>query len=225
MSTLADTTTESVARIIRAERLFAIVRGIAPGRIVDVTRALVKGGIGLLEVAIDHSDQNGVESVLSSLQRIKEEFAGKLCFGAGTVMTVEQVRLVADAGGRFVVSPNVDAAVIKATRDAGLYSLPGAITPTEICAARNAGANAVKLFPAGVLGPAYVKALLDPLKGASLIAVGGVGQDNLRQFLAAGCVGVGVGGSLVSAADADGSDFTGVEERARALVRTVRTST
>ena len=225
MNISADSATESVTRIIQAERLFAIVRGIAPERIVDVTRALLKGGIRLLEVAIDHSDQNGVEAVLSSLQRIKDEFAEKLCFGAGTVLNPKQVRLVADAGGRFVVSPNVNAAVIKATRDAGLYSMPGAMTPTEICAACDAGANAVKLFPAGVLGPAHVKALLDPLKGVPLIAVGGVGQDNLSQFIAAGCVGVGVGGSLVSAADTDGTDYTDVEGRAHALVHAVRAST
>lgn len=211
-----------VMNAINAEKLFAIVRGISADRIVPVARALHSGGVRLLEVAIDHSSSDGVAEVVRSLADLAANVGDELYFGAGTVLSPAQVRAVAAAGARFVVSPNVDPAVIAATRQAEMVSLPGAMTPTEVVTAREAGADAVKLFPAGVLGPAYVSALMEPLKGVPLIAVGGISDSNAASYLAAGATAVGVGGSLVNRRDAATGDWSALENRARALIAALR---
>lgn len=205
-------------RSIAAAKLFAIIRGIAPERTVPVAQALWRGGVRLLEVAIDHTAPAGVDDVVHAVSLVRQADLPELSVGAGTVLTVEQVGRVAEAGARFVVAPNVDPAVIAETVRRGMVALPGAMTATEIITARNAGAQAIKLFPAGVLGPGYLRALLDPLKGVPLIAVGGVNESNAADFIAAGALAVGVGGSLVKPADVAAGDFAAIEHRAAAMV-------
>lgn len=215
---------EATMRAITAQRLFAIVRGISPEHIVAVAEALRRGGVRLLEVAIDHTEPSGVDDVVRSLALIRagHDHLQDLIYGAGTVLTPDQVRMVDEAGARFIVSPNVDREVIKEAVRRGMVSLPGAMTPTEIVTARKAGAHAVKLFPAAPLGPGYLKALGDPLKGVPLIAVGGISDSNLADFLAAGAVAVGIGGGLVEPAAVAAGDFAAVERRAKAIVDAVR---
>lgn len=214
----------AVFDLILAEKLFAIVRGVGKDRIVETARALYRGGVRLLEVTFDQTSPAGIEETLESLRRLHTALGDQVCLGAGTVLDPEQVRLAARAGARFMVSPDVNPAVIGTTKEQGLVSLPGALTATEVVQARRAGADAVKLFPVGPLGPGYVKALGDPLKGIPLLAVGGVDAGNLARFLAAGAIGVGVGGQLVNAAEANAGRFAALEERARVCVAAVRSA-
>ena len=132
--------------------------------------------------------------------------------------TPRQAELTAEAGGAFVISPNTDAEVIKRTKELGMVSIPGALTPTEIVAADHAGADFVKLFPANVLGPSFVKAVLAPMKGAKLIAVSGVSPENIPEYLKAGCVGFGIGSNIVSSAAVASDDYKSITDSARKFV-------
>ena len=145
-----------------------------------------------------------------------------MCVGAGTVMTVEQVRQAAEAGAEYMISPNVDEAVIGETKRLGKVSIPGAMTPTEAAFAHKCGADIVKLFPAGLLGAAYIKAVKAPLKHIPVTAVGNVTVENCAEFIRAGAVGVGVGGSLVSATLVDEGKFDEITATARAYVAALR---
>ena len=143
--------------------------------------------------------QNESQTVtLDAIANIKKEMGDQVCVGAGTVMTVEQVRLAAEAGAEYMISPNTEPEVIYATKQLGKVSIPGAMTPTEVAYAYQCGADIVKMFPAGILGPGYIKAVKAPLKHVPVTAVGGVNAKNCVEFFKAGASGVGVGGNLVS---------------------------
>ena len=142
--------------------------------------------------------------------------------GAGTVTTPELVELTAKAQGRFIISPDVNEAVIARTRELDMVSLPGALTPTEVMTAYRAGADFVKVSPVGSLGVAYVKALRAPISHVKLMAVGGVNENNVADFLKAGMVGAGIGGNLVNQAWIDAGAFDKITETARALTEAVK---
>ena len=182
---------------IEQEKLIAILRGIPEDKILNLASALHRGGISLIEVTFDPKDAENAET-RTAIRRIREAFSGEVCVGAGTVLTVKQVRDAAEAGAEYIISPNVSEAVIRETKRLGLLSVPGALTPTEIQAAHEYGADFVKLFPVSNLGPAYVKAVAAPLSHIRLLAVGGVKPDNIRDFLAAGACGVGAAGNMVN---------------------------
>lgn len=185
--TVADDLFDTLARA----PLVAILRGVRPEEALAIGRALVAGGVRVIEVPLNSPDP------LSSIAALATDLDGRALVGAGTVMTTAEVAAVADAGGRLIVSPTVDAEVIAATRARGLASLPGAFTPTEIAAAHRAGADAVKLFPAEVMGVAGIRAVRAVFPPAvRMIAVGGVTPETARPMLAAGCVGLGVGSAL-----------------------------
>ena len=189
--------------------LIAILRGITPDEAVPVGEALVGAGIGIIEVPLNSPDP------LESIARLAACLGERALVGAGTVLTAGEVSQVADAGGRIVVSPNTDPAVIAATRAAGLVSAPGYFTPTEAFAALAAGADALKLFPAEAAGPALVKAHRAVLPQAvPLLVVGGVTPDRVGAYLEAGASGFGLGGGLYR----PGDDPDTVARRARAYV-------
>lgn len=204
---------KSVLERIYEEKIIAIVRGIPSDQIVDLARALAEGGVSCIEVTFD---QTSPEDTLASLRAIKSELGDVICLGAGTVMTVEQVERAAQAGAEYMISPNVDEAVIRATKALGKISIPGAMTPTETAFAYQCGADIVKLFPAGLLGPAYIKAVKAPLKHIPVSAVGNITIENCADFIQAGAVGVGVGGNLVSALLVNEGCFSQITATARA---------
>lgn len=183
---------------IRKYMAIAIVRGLGPAPMEALAEALCAGGVRMMEVTFDQARPETWPDTAASIRMLGHRFAGRLLAGAGTVMTAQQLHLAADAGARYIISPNVNEAIIRETRALGLVSLPGALTPTEIAAAYEAGANAVKVFPAGELGPGYIKAVRAPLSNVPLLAVGGVNEKNCASFIEAGCAGVGVGGNLVN---------------------------
>ncbi|MCG9663382.1 bifunctional 4-hydroxy-2-oxoglutarate aldolase/2-dehydro-3-deoxy-phosphogluconate aldolase [Vibrio mediterranei] len=181
---------------IEEHQVFAIVRGLDSDNVRPTMEALYSGGIRLVEVTFDR--KNGDENTLAALDILASEFQDKLIFGAGTVTTVEQVKAVKAMGGQFIVSPDFNADVVKATRECDMVSLPGVMTPTEAVQANEAGADFIKLFPGGLLGPEYLAALSAPLSDLKFIAVGGVDADNIPDFAKAGAVGFGIGSNLVN---------------------------
>jgi 2-dehydro-3-deoxyphosphogalactonate aldolase len=171
--------------------LVAILRGLTPEEAPEVGEALVQAGFTLIEVPLNSPDP------LRSVAILAERLAGRALVGAGTVLTAAQVEAVAAAGGTLVVSPNTDAAVIRASVGAGLVSLPGYQTPTEAFAALAAGATALKLFPADVASPAALKAHRAVLPaGTRVLAVGGVTPDGIAAWRQAGADGFGLGSNL-----------------------------
>ena len=170
--------------------LIAILRGITPAEIDAVCEVLYESGFRMLEIPLNSPD--ALESIRRAANRWHE--GEKMLIGAGTVLSAADVERVAAAGGRFIISPDTNEAVIRATKRAGLVSMPGFFTASEGFAALRAGADYLKLFPAGALGPGYVKDLKAVIK-APILAVGGVGESNIGTFLAV-CAGAGIGSAL-----------------------------
>ena len=189
--------------------LVAILRGLEPADAKPMLEALIAAGIGLIEVPLNSPDP------LTSIRAMAAEARGRARIGAGTVLTVDEVAAVKNAGGQMIVSPNRDDAVIIAAKAAGLDSYPGAFTATEALGAIAAGADALKLFPADILGPKGIKALTAILpKEIPLLAVGGVDQSNMADYLKAGATGFGLGTSLFT----PGISADEVSARAKAMV-------
>lgn len=181
---------------ILESKIIAIVRGIPSEDAPRLAQALVEGGICCIEVTFDQSENS--RDTLTAISNIRKALGERVCVGAGTVMTPEQVEAAAAAGAEYMISPNTNAAVIKRTKELGKLSIPGAMTPSEVVMAYELGADIVKLFPAGVLGCDYIKAVKAPLKHIPVTAVGGITPANCADFIRAGAVGVGVGGNLVN---------------------------
>ena len=189
---------EQIIQKVLDKKIVAIVRGVYGEDCVNLARALCEGGIELLEVTFDQSKPELLERTSDTIRLLVQALGDKMIFGAGTVTTLEMLELARNAGAQFVVSPDTNEEVIKATVAAGMVSMPGALTPTEIVTAHRYGADFVKLFPAGTQGTAYFKAVTAPLNHIRLLAVGGVNEKNIADFMAAGAVGAGVGGNLVN---------------------------
>ena len=193
--------------------LVGIVRGVAPDEAEVIAQALYDGGIRIIEVPLNSPEP------FESIQIIAEKFGGRALVGAGTVLDSADVSRVAQAGGRLVVSPNTNTAVIEATVAAGLVSSPGYFTPSEAFEAIRAGAHAIKLFPAEAASPGVVKSQRAVLpKDVPLIVVGGVTPESIPGWMAAGADGFGLGGGLYKS----GQDPQTTLERARAYVAAVK---
>ncbi len=215
-------THEQVLARIQEEKLVAILRGVPMDRIDGVVGALVRGGVKVLEFTFDHAEPDCVNMNAEKIRRTVEKFGDQVLVGCGTTLTVEEVEAAHNAGACLMISPNVDEAVIRRARELGMVAMPGALTPTEIVAAYNMGADIVKLFPAGELGLGYIKAVRGPLKHIPMSAVGGVKPENVSEYLDAGVCGFGVGGPLVLAKAVKSGDDAAIEERARAFTDAIK---
>ena len=189
--------------------LVAIIRGVTPGEAEAVGEAILAAGIRIVEVPLNSPDP------FASIEILARRFGGEALIGAGTVLDPEDVARVARAGGRLIVSPSTDSAVIRRSRDQGLVSMPGFFTPSEAFVALHAGAHALKLFPAEAASPAVLKAVKAVLPAETpVLIVGGVKPDGMRPWLDAGAAGFGLGSGLYR----PGLQSAEVTARARACV-------
>ena len=196
-------------------KIVVIVRGVAKEKLIPLVEAMYQGGIRLVECTYDASGKTSDEETAANIQMLAKHFEGKMLIGAGTVLTEKQVQLTAQAGGKFIISPDTNADVIARTKKCGLVSIPGALTPTEVAAAHRAGADFVKVFPVDLYGPNYIKTLKAPLSHTRLLAVNGITAENMSDYLGAGACGVGVGSGIVNKAMIEAGDFAGITALAK----------
>ena len=175
-----------------------------------------------MEITYNQKEPDSWLQTAEAIQAVAESFEGRLMVGAGTVTSTELVELTYSHNGQYIISPDMDIDVIKRTRELGLVSMPGAMTPSEIKQAYNAGADFVKLFPAGSLGPGYLKAIKAPLNHIPILAVGGISDKNVQEFLAAGADGFGIGGNLAKKAWIDAGEFEKLTDAAKATVSAIK---
>lgn len=207
---------EELASFVREKKIIAIIRGVTPDICLKLAEAYAKGGIGLIEVTFNQKAPETWKDTVAAIKAIGERFAGLIRVGAGTVLTSEQLTMCEQAGGEYMITPNVNVDLIRDCVSRGLLAMPGALTPSEAVAAYDAGAHFVKIFPAGILGAGYVKALMAPLSHIPFLAVGGISPDNVADFIKVGCVGAGIGGNLTNKEWIAGeawSKITGVAKR------------
>jgi 2-dehydro-3-deoxyphosphogluconate aldolase/(4S)-4-hydroxy-2-oxoglutarate aldolase len=180
----------------------------------EVVEALIAGGVTVVEVTMT------VPGAVELLKELKQKYGAKLLLGSGTVTTAAQAVATIEAGAEFVVSPSLHPEVIAATKAAGKLSIPGALTPTEVITAWNAGADYVKVFPCSAMGGAsYLKSLLAPFPFLKLIPTGGVTLETAASFLSAGARALGVGSDLVNLAAIDAGTPETITETARAYLK------
>ena len=211
-----------IVKSIEQNKIIAIVRGVSRDALIPLAEALYEGGIRLLEITFCADGKVSDTDTADNIAILAKRFEGRMAIGAGTVLTESQVELVAKAGGRFIISPDTNQAVINKTKELGLVSIPGALTPSEITAAARAGADFVKLFPVTSLGPEYIKAVSAPLSHIKLLAVGGVDLGNIKEFLKAGVCGFGLGSNIIDKKLIAEGNFGGITELARKYVEEIK---
>ena len=213
--TASPSRAEAVATIEKLGAI-AVVRLDDAARLRPVVEALAAGGVRAIEVTTT------IPGALDALAELKRSPTGQFLLGAGTVLDAETARLAILAGARFIVSPTFSARVVELCHRYDVVAMPGAYTPTELVTAWEAGADLVKVFPAGGLGPGYLADLRGPLPQLRLVPTGGVTAENAGAFLAAGAVAVGVGGALVEREAVARGEYGRMTEQALRLTRAIR---
>ena len=204
-----------VVRRIEALGVIAVVRLDDSAQLRPVVDALVAAEIGAVELTMT------TPGALEALASVAATYGDRVLLGVGSVLDAETARLAILAGAHFVVAPTCCVEVVEMCHRYGIVAMPGAYTPTEVVAAWQAGADFIKLFPAGTLGPDYIAMLREPLPQLRIVPTGGVNADNAGAFLAAGAVAVGVGGSLVDRTAVSRGDYTRLIEAAHRLKRAI----
>lgn len=213
---------ENIIKQVKEKKIIAIVRGVYGDDCRHLTEALMEGGIGLIEFTFDQKKPDDWMRTCENISMVQSQYGSRMLCGAGTVLTKEQAELARNAGGSFIISPNVNRAVIEKTVSLGMVSIPGAMSPSEIVSAAEYGADFVKIFPAASLGASFIKAVKGPLNYIPLLAVGGVGEHNAAEFLRAGAEGVGIGGNLANREWIAAGEFDKIREAARRTVQNCR---
>lgn len=196
--------------------MVAIIRANSGEQLVNVARALYEGGIDVIEVTFT------VPNAVQVLEAVHQDLGKKILLGAGTVLDPETARTAFLAGAQFLVSPTVNLDVIKMSNRYDKLCMTGAYTPTEIITAWEAGADVVKVFPAEIGGPPYLKAIKGPLPQVRLMPTGGVNLDTMHDFLKAGACAVGLGSSLVEKDAVERGDFARIRSLAEQYVERFR---
>ena len=204
-----------------AYKVVAILRDTPAQAILSTAQALYEGGIRALELTFSQREPERFQEIARQLTMLRQHFDGCMFIGAGTVITEEQTELAHKAGAQFIVSPGVQKRVIQKAKELEMLSLPGAMTPTEILTAYRWGADMVKVFPAGALGPSYIRAIRAPISHVPLLAVGGISSANAAEFIKEGVVGVGAGGELVDKKAIAECRFDKLTEAAKMLIHAV----
>ena len=196
--------------------IMAVVRGRSDELILKAIEAVLEGGVNVIEVAFT------VPNALEIIRRLAGEVSEDVLLGAGTVLTPEMASDAVRAGAEFIVSPNTNVATIEMAKSKGVPVFPGALTPTEVVTAWRAGADMVKIFPANVMGPSYLKDLHGPLPDVPFIPTGGVDLGTAREYLENGAAVLGVGGGLVNKKLMEAEDFAEIASRARKFREIIR---
>ncbi len=200
---------------LEESKIVVIVRGVAKEKLIPLAQAMYDGGIRFMECTYDSSGKIPDEEIADNIKMLSQHFENKMFIGAGTVLTEKQVILTKEAGGKFIISPDTNADIIKTTKNCGLVSIPGALTPTEIATAKRAGADFIKVFPMDSMGVKYLKDVLAPLSHCKLLAVGGVTKDNMNEYFEAGAKGIGIGSGIVHKPAIESGDFAEITRRAK----------
>lgn len=206
---------EEVIQTILSEKIIVIVRGVEREKLLPLAETMYEGGIRLLEITYSADGSVSDEETALNIKMLAEHFDGRMYIGAGTVLTEKQVKLTKDAGGKFIISPDTNRAVIEKTCSLGLVSMPGALTPSEIQSAHSFGADFVKLFPITNMGSSYVKAVKAPLSHIRLLAVGGIDEKNMSEYFKAGICGFGIGSNIVDKKLIEAGRFSEITELAQ----------
>jgi len=206
---------QSLQRLVNCG-IAAVIRAPDGQQLVEVAEALLAGGVDVIEVTFTVPQAHRV------LEQVAATLGERILLGAGTVLDTQTARIALLAGAQFIVSPTLDLRVIELCRRYDKLVMPGALTPTEVLTAWQAGADVVKVFPSDVTGPRYLKALRGPLPQVRLMPTGGVDLSTAADFLAAGACALGVGGALVEAKALAHGDMARIESLARQFVEIVR---
>ena len=200
---------------LSASGVVAVIRATDGGLLVDVAEALLRGGVEAVEVTFTVPKAHRV------IEKMADALGNRILLGAGTVLDPETARAALLAGAEFIVSPTLNLEVIRLCRRYSKAIMPGALTPTEVLTAWEAGADVVKIFPSDLTGPAYLKALAGPLPQVRMMPTGGVNFETAADFLRAGAFALGVGSSLVDGRALAARDFAQIETLARRYVELV----
>lgn len=211
---------------ILEEKLIVILRGLAEEKLIATVDILKNMGMHFFELAIDNESELSMEKSLRNIEGLRKHYGDSIHIGAGTVINKLQVKRVAEIGGEYIISPNLNEEVVRATKEMGLVSIPGAATPSEIIRAYQEGADIVKVFPANYLGEAYIRAIKAPLDYIPIAAVGGIRPEDIPAFQSAGVSCFGVGKQLVDAglfsSYCDEEVFQIIEDRAKRYLQAIR---
>lgn len=213
---------QQVIQTVEQEKLIVIVRGVEKEKLIPLAEAMYQGGIRLLEITYSANGKVSDEQTAENIGMLAKHFEGRMYIGAGTVLTEKQVELTAKAGGKFIISPDTCPEVIQKTRALNLVSMPGALTPSEMQIAHRSGADFIKIFPITSLGTSYVKAVKAPLSHLKMLAVGGVDESNMAEYLQAGVSGFGVGSNIINKKMLEQNDWQGITDLAEKYVAIVK---
>lgn len=206
---------------LRRDRLMVLARGIPKEVLLKGVAAIADAGVTVFESTFDHRRDDCTAENAEKIAALVAEFGGRMAIGAGTVLSVEEVRAAHDAGATFIVSPDSDPEVIAETKRLGMASIPGAMTPTEIKRAYALGADIVKLFPADDLGYHYIQNLKGPMPHIPLMATGGVNPDTIPEFLSRGIMAVGTGITIFRPDLVAAEDYAGIAALAKEHVEVI----
>jgi 2-dehydro-3-deoxyphosphogluconate aldolase/(4S)-4-hydroxy-2-oxoglutarate aldolase len=196
--------------LLEKEKVVAIIRGIPDGSGEQTAKALLAGGVSFLEITLN---TNGA---LNMIDELKGKLGEQMRIGAGTVLNLKMAKEAVQAGAEYLISPNLDEAVLAYGLEQGVDVWPGTLTPTEIVRAYELGATAVKVFPIGSMGMKYIKDIRGPLNHIPMMVTGGVNLDNMKEVLGYGAMAVGLGGNLVNNSLIQKGDFEEITKLAKA---------
>jgi 2-dehydro-3-deoxyphosphogluconate aldolase/(4S)-4-hydroxy-2-oxoglutarate aldolase len=212
-------TRDEVVRRIGEVGIIPVVRAASVDHAIRAVEAICAGGIPIIEITMT------VPNAPDVIRHIVRDYGDRAVIGAGTVTTLEQANICLAVGAQFLVSPGLSLPVLSLAHGSGKLAIPGALTPTELMNAHDAGAKLVKIFPCGNIGGAkYLKALRGPFPNARLIPTGGVSASNAAEFIAAGAFALGVGGELVSASALRDGNLKQITDAAKELVQAVKSA-
>ena len=192
--------------------IVAVVRKVDPNKVNQLVGTLIAGGVSGIEITMDS------EKALEKINELKGIYGKRAIIGAGTVLNKKQAQEAIAAGAEFIFAPTLDRETIEYTKQEGKIMIPGAFTPTEIYQGYLFGADAIKVFPASIVGPKFIKDVKGPLSKIPLMPTGGISLDNIQSYFKVGCIAAGVGGSLVNNKLIEENKWEELEDLAKAFV-------